>query len=141
VPLADRTLQTAPEGLPDELLIMMCDIFPTGYHGATKAINAFVKGTLRDGTPLRVNGSGPAEFIHQTVHDAVFVCLGCGPVGLCAILTARSKGVGTIYAVDSVDERLAEVEKMGAIPLKLGQDDIEGTILRATEGRGADAVD
>lgn len=122
---------------------MMCDIFPTGYYGATKAINAFAKSILPNDTPLKVNGNHPIdtnEFIQQSLHDAVFVCLGCGPVGLCAILTARSKGVTTIYAVDSVGERLQEAKKMGAIPLKLGQDDIEGIVSNATEGRGADAV-
>jgi threonine dehydrogenase-like Zn-dependent dehydrogenase len=74
------------------------------------------------------------------LSEAVFVCLGCGPVGLCAILTACSKGVGTIYAVDSVDDRLAEAKSMGAIPLKIGSDDIRGVVMGATQGRGADAV-
>lgn len=68
------------------------------------------------------------------------VCLGCGPVGICALLTARSKGVGTIYVVDSVDERLAEAESMGGIPLKLGRDDIPKVVMAATGGRGADAA-
>ncbi|KAJ5217563.1 uncharacterized protein N7469_011188 [Penicillium citrinum] len=61
-------------------------------------------------------------------------------IGLCAILTAKVLGAGTVYAVDSVDDRLEEARKMGARPLNLGTDDIPGTIKSATNGRGADAV-
>lgn len=136
VPFADGTLQEVPDNVDDELLIMMCDIFPTGYYGAMRAIECFrsldeVNGYGTDATYL----SKP-----QSLADAVFVCLGCGPVGLCAILTARSKGVRTIYVVDSVDDRLDQATKLGGIPLKLGRDDIQATIMDATEGRGADAV-
>ncbi|KIX04245.1 uncharacterized protein Z518_07799 [Rhinocladiella mackenziei CBS 650.93] len=120
VPFADGTLKSAPDNLDDELLIMMCDIFPTGYYGAMRAIECFR-------SPDQTN-------------DAIFVCLGCGPVGLCAILTARSKGVRTIYAVDSVDDRLDQAAKLGGIPLNLGRDDIQATVMDATHGRGADAV-
>ena len=148
VPFADGTLQLPPSDMSDELLIFMCDVFPTGFYGAKRAIEgleaqtklaaetfanpeAFNKETL----PLS-NGYSA----QQTLDDAVFVCIGCGPVGLCSILTAKSKGVKTLYAVDSVDDRLKEAEEMGAIPLKLGRDDIKKTILKATSGRGADAV-
>ena len=133
VPFADGTLSEAPEELSDELLIMMSDIFPTGFYGATRALQAF--------QPISHHTrNGHSEFHHQSLSEAVFVCLGCGPVGLCAIITAKSKGVKTLYAVDSVDDRLAEAKKMGAIPLKLGRDDIDEIIMQATDNRGADAV-
>lgn len=142
VPMADGTLQEAPETLSDELLIMMCDIFPTGYYGATRAIQYFPR--IDDSQPITNGNASTArasdEPRPQYLHEAVFVILGCGPVGLCAILTAKSKGVRTVYCVDSVDDRLAEAKKLGGIPLKLGQDDIEGTISKATDGRGCDAV-
>ncbi|KEF56200.1 uncharacterized protein A1O9_07781 [Exophiala aquamarina CBS 119918] len=121
VPLADGTLKSTPDGIDDELLIMMCDIFPTGYYGAMRAIECFRSADLANA-------------------NAVFVCLGCGPVGLCAILTARSKGVRTIYVVDSIDDRLDQAAKLGGLPLKLGRDDVQARILDATQGRGADAV-
>lgn len=128
MPFADGTLQPIPDGLEDDLLIMMCDIFPTGYYGASRAISAFLLQTNDD------------AFVPQKLSEAVFVCLGCGPVGLCAILTAKAKGVATVYAVDSVDDRLEEAKKFGAIPLKLGEDDVQKTVFDSTEGRGADAV-
>jgi len=137
VPYADGTLQHAPARLDDRLLIMMCDIFPTGYYGAIRAIE-FVQRPLvgpPTSAPPRAGG-----FVPQSLDEAVFVCLGCGPVGICALLTARSKGVRTIFAVDAVDERLAEAESMGGIPLKLGRDDIPKAVMESTDGRGADGV-
>jgi len=144
VPFANGTLQLAPEDVDDELLIMMCDIFPTGFYGATRAIDTFAHPPSANGNPTKMNGveksSTEDSFVKQSIYDAVFVCLGCGPVGLCAVMTAKSKGVRKIFCVDSVDDRLAEAEKMGGIPLKLGRDDIKAIVLDATEGRGADAV-
>ncbi|OQV08807.1 hypothetical protein CLAIMM_13025 [Cladophialophora immunda] len=140
VPFADGTLHPAPEYVDDDLLIMMCDIFPTGYYGAMRAVEYFR-------TPGMENGNGTYHLDNQSgllktqnLADAVFVCLGCGPVGLCAILTARSKGVRTIYVVDSVDDRLDQAAKLGGIPLKLGRDDVKEMVMNVTEGRGADAV-
>ncbi|KAK5189712.1 hypothetical protein LTR20_009275 [Exophiala xenobiotica] len=152
VPFADGTLQPAPTTVDDELLIMMCDIFPTGYYGAARAIQYFesqareLEGINSNATKQSQSHSEPqsqqqvASFEIQTLQDCVFVCLGCGPVGLCSILTCLNKQVGKVFAVDAVDDRLAEAEKWGAIPLKLGRDDIKGKILEATDGRGADAV-
>jgi len=144
VPFADSTLEYIPEEVSDEKMIIMCDIFPTGYYGAMKAITkllrnnetaeSIVGGTLHAPSALR------PTFEKITLDKAVVVCLGCGPVGLCAILTAKVLGAGTVYAVDSVDDRLEEARKMGARPLNLGTDDIPGTIKSATDGRGADAV-
>lgn len=136
VPFADGTLQPAPSTVDDSLLIMMCDIFPTGYYGADRAIQYFESQSRE----LESLNAKHAMFQIQTLKDCVFVCLGCGPVGLCSILTCLTKNVGKVFAVDAVDDRLAEAEKWGAIPLKLGKDDIKAKILEATDGRGADAV-
>ncbi|KAJ9628286.1 hypothetical protein H2204_009403 [Knufia peltigerae] len=139
VPFADGTLQPAPTSVADELLIMMCDIFPTGYYGAARAIQYFETQTRElDAINARTDDGGMFEA--QRLQGCVFVCLGCGPVGLCSILTCLTKGVGTVFAVDAVDDRLAEAERWGAIPLKLGRDDVKAKVLEATDGRGADAV-
>lgn len=144
VPFADSTLEFIPEEVSDEMMIMMCDIFPTGYYGAMKAItklmrnnetaDSIVGGTLHAPSALR------PEFKKVTLDEAVLVVLGCGPVGLCAVLTAKVLGAGTVYAVDSVEDRLEEARKMGALPLKLGSDDVLAIVKEKTEGRGADAV-
>ncbi|KAF2498487.1 GroES-like protein [Lophium mytilinum] len=141
VPFAEGTLQHVPPNLDERLLVMMCDIFPTGYYGAMRAIEFIGKPLLPQAVQ---NGSGhekrAATFEPQALKDTVFVVLGCGPVGICAVLTALSKGVGTVYVVDAVDERLAEAEAVGGKPLKLGRDDIQEIVMKATDGRGADAV-
>ena len=95
----------------------MADIFPTGYFAAARF--------LKD-----LNSRDREEF--------TTVIIGCGPVGICAI-TAALTMVKTVYAIDSVPERLAEAEKIGAIPLNLNDNPID-KIKAATEGRGADVV-
>ncbi|CAI7639241.1 unnamed protein product [Penicillium pancosmium] len=144
VPFADSTLEFIPNKVSDEMMIIMCDIFPTGYYGAMKAItkllrnndtaDSIARGALRAPSALRPN------FQRIILDQVVVICLGCGPVGLCAILSAKALGAGIVYAVDSVDDRLEEARKMGAQPLKLGTDDIPEIVKAATDGRGADAV-
>jgi threonine dehydrogenase-like Zn-dependent dehydrogenase len=47
--------------------------------------------------------------------------------------------VDTVYAIDSVPDRLAEAEKLGAIPINLNDGPVE-KIKAASNGRGADVV-
>ncbi|KND87153.1 putative zinc-binding alcohol dehydrogenase [Tolypocladium ophioglossoides CBS 100239] len=143
VPFADGTLQPVPADLDNSLLIMMCDIFPTGYYGACRAIEGLqtqFQSRLTSFNGPVADGGVNEDRIHYALSQAVVVCLGCGPVGICAIATARSKGIHTVFAVDSVDDRLEEAAQLGAIPLNLSRDDIMGEIKSRTEGRGADAV-
>lgn len=151
VPFADGTLYHAPDGMDHRLLIMMCDIFPTGYYGACRAIEGLqmqYKSRLTSfRSQLNKNGNASTSIpdvcgndTSKDLLDSVFVCLGCGPVGICAIATSLSKGIRTIFAVDSVEDRLKEAEQIGAIPLMLGRDNINERITAETSGRGADAV-
>lgn len=101
--------------------MLMADIFPTGFFGAK---NAFSRMT-------------PQEISNGTV-----VVIGCGPVGLCAIISALEHKPKHLFAVDSVESRLAEAKKLGAEPLNFITDK-EGMfekVKSVTEGRGADAV-
>jgi threonine dehydrogenase-like Zn-dependent dehydrogenase len=119
VPLADTTLVIAPKSIPREMLVLMADIFPTGYFGARR----FLAGLRPD-----------------EAKESLSVVIGCGPVGCCAIASAKYLTRGaTVFAVDSVEERLEEARKLGAIPLKPGDDAVEA-VKKATEGRGADVV-
>lgn len=121
VPNADGTVVKAPPEIDDQSLVLMADIFPTGYFGAK---NAF--------TRLSAN-----EIANGTV-----VVIGCGPVGLCAIIAALEYKPKHLFAVDSVDSRLEEARKLGAEPLNFVKDK-EGMfekVKSVTEGRGADAV-
>lgn len=107
----------SPRSVPESLLVLMGDIFPTGYFCASR----FLK-------PM------PAEQARKTVVAVV----GCGPVGICAIAAALTWSE-TVYAIDLIPQRLAEAAKIGAIPLAL-TDNPATAIRAATDGRGADLV-
>ncbi|KAL2796301.1 chaperonin 10-like protein [Aspergillus keveii] len=117
VPLAQTTLVRTPKGVPETLLVLMADIFPTGFFAASRF--------LTDLPP-------------RDQEEYTTVVLGCGPVGLCTIASALTM-VKTVYAIDSVPERLAEAEKLGAIPINLNDDPVS-KIKAASGGRGADVV-
>ncbi len=102
----------------------MADIFPTGFFGAR---NAF--GLL-------------AATMPRPEDTAVVVVIGCGPVGLCAIVAALEYKPKHLFAVDSVESRLALAKQLGAEPLNFATDR-EGMFRRVkevSEGRGADAI-
>lgn len=66
--------------------------------------------------------------------------LGCGPVGMCAIVSALEYKPAQVFAIDSVAERLERAKELGAIPLNFKTDDVKAEIKKATKNRGADAV-
>jgi threonine dehydrogenase-like Zn-dependent dehydrogenase len=113
VPLADGTLVAVPDGVGPVAALLLGDVLTTGYFAARGA----------DVRP-----------------DGVYVVLGCGPVGLGAVIGARELGAGTVIAVDSVPERLRLAERFGAIALDRGAADVGAALAEHTEGRGADAV-
>jgi threonine dehydrogenase-like Zn-dependent dehydrogenase len=99
------------------MLVLMADIFPTGYFAAARFLKDLPERDRREFTAVTV---------------------GCGPVGLCAITCALTM-VDTVYAIDTVPERLEQARKLGAIPINL-KDDPVAKIKAATDGRGADVV-
>jgi threonine dehydrogenase-like Zn-dependent dehydrogenase len=112
VPLADSTLVALPPGVPEEQALLAGDVLSTGFHAADS-------GEVRPG-------------------DVVAV-LGCGPVGLCALLGARERGAREVLAVDGVAERLELAARFGATPVALGPETL-ARVRAASEGRGADVV-
>ncbi|KAI1167844.1 GroES-like protein [Nemania serpens] len=121
VPFADGTVVKAPSEIDDKALILMADIFPTGFFGARNAFNSL---GMQD----------PAE--------ATAVVIGCGPVGLCAVVSALEYKPKYLFAIDSVDSRLEIARSLGAEPLnfKTDPEGITKRIKEVTEGRGADVV-
>lgn len=97
----------------------MADIFPTGYFGVKSAIEM-----------------SPSI----DVRDATIVVIGCGPVGLCAIVAAAHLQPKHIFAIDMVDSRLEQAKKLGAEPFNSAKDKeaMEARIKEVTDGRGAD---
>lgn len=129
---ADADLYALPADLPEELALLLTDILPTGYSAAFNARRLLDDGwltgaqwTLADAEAGRAPKAGTA------------VVLGCGPVGLCAISSARTL-FETVYATDLNAARLPAAEAHGAIALPLPQ--LREALAAATHGRGADAV-
>jgi threonine dehydrogenase-like Zn-dependent dehydrogenase len=64
-----------------------------------------------------------------------------GPIGLCATAGARLKGATTIIVVDSIAERLAVSQKLGAdFTVDFKKVNPVDEILKITDGRGADVA-
>lgn len=76
------------------------------------------------------------------VKDATLVVIGCGPVGLCAILTALHFQTKHSFAINSVASRLEVAKNLGAEPLnfKDGMEKMQERIRQVTDSRGADMV-
>lgn len=111
----------APAGINDEALVLMADIWPTGFFGARNAFNMLKP---------------------QEPADSTVVVIGCGPVGLCAIISALEYKPKHLFAVDSVESRLELARSLGAEPLNFMKDKegMQKRIKEVTDGRGADAV-
>jgi len=112
VPYADVGPIKVPEGLTDEQVLFLSDIFPTGYMAA--------------------------DFCDIKPGDTIAVW-GCGPVGQMAIKSAFILGAERVIAIDTVPERLAMAAQSGAITLDFMDEDIYDRIQELTNGRGVDA--
>jgi alcohol dehydrogenase len=114
VPDARANLAPIPEGLTDEQVVLVPDIFSTGLSGAES-------GNVR-------------------VGDAVAV-FAQGPIGLCATLGAKLRGAGLIIGVDEVPSRLEMAKRFGAdVVINYREEDPVAAIKRLTSGRGADVA-
>jgi len=72
VPFADGTLKVLTDNIEDDFAIMMCDILPTGYYGASRALSHFKTHKSvgeRDGQDCGANLQPQI----QSVSEAVFV--------------------------------------------------------------------
>src|SRR5207302_853807 len=67
--------------------------------------------------------------------------MGCGPIGLCAILVARRAGAAQIIAVDVNRYRLALAERLGPdLVLDARTEDVPRVVRGRTDGSGADVL-
>ena len=54
VPLADSTVMKAPSEIADKALVLMADIFPTGYFGAHNAFKEMSKAQIEQATVVLI---------------------------------------------------------------------------------------
>lgn len=111
VPFADVGPIRVENDLPDEKVLFLSDIFPTGYMAAENC-------DIEPGT-------------------SVVAVWGCGPVGQFAIRSAFLLGAAKVIAIDSVPERRAMAEQAGAVTIDSGGDVMEA-LKALTGGRGPD---
>src|SRR5438105_11916377 len=112
VPFADVGPLKIPDGLTDEQVVFLSDIFPTGYMAAENC-------DIKRGDTIAV--------------------WGCGPVGQMAIRSAFLLGAERVLAIDSVPERLRMAIEGGAETLDFEDVDIYEKLRALTGGRGPDA--
>ncbi len=112
VPFADVGPIKVPEGLTDEQVLFLSDIFPTGYQGAENA-------EIEEGDTVAV--------------------WGCGPVGQFAIQSAWMFGPERVIAIDCVPERLEMAREHGrAETIHFKEVDVYERLQEMTAGRGPD---
>lgn len=113
VPFADVGPLKVPEGLSDEQVLFLSDIFPTGYMAAENC---------------------------QIEPGATVAIWGCGPVGQFAIKSAWLLGAGRVIAIDEVPERLHMAATHGqAETINFSETDVFEQLKEMTGGRGPDA--
>ncbi len=113
VPYADVGPFKVPEGLTDEQVIFLTDVFPTGYMAAEMA-------DIRPGTVVAIWGAGP--------------------VGQFAAASARLLGAEKVIIIDRLPYRLrVAMDNTGAIPINFDEVDLGEALIDLTAGRGPDA--
>jgi threonine dehydrogenase-like Zn-dependent dehydrogenase len=114
VPFADVGPMKVPEDLPDDKVLFLTDIFPTGYMGA--------------------------EMCDIKRGDTIAVW-GCGPVGQFAIASAKLLGAERVIAIDRVPFRLKIArERAGAdVTINYEETSVREALKELTGGRGPDA--
>ena len=109
VPFADATHIKVPAGIPDEQLLFLSDIFPTGWQAAVQCD------------------------IEPTDTVAIW---GCGPVGQMAIRSAILLGANQVIAIDCLPDRLSMAEAGGATTINFETESVVERLNELTDGKG-----
>jgi threonine dehydrogenase-like Zn-dependent dehydrogenase len=109
VPFADKTHIKVPDGLTDEQVLFLGDIFPTGWQAAVQCD------------------------IEPTDTVAIW---GCGPVGQMAIRSALLLGAKQVIAIDRLPERLSMAQAGGAITINFDEESVIERLNELTGGKG-----
>ncbi|HEX4124457.1 MAG TPA: zinc-dependent alcohol dehydrogenase [Tepidisphaeraceae bacterium] len=114
VPFADVNCQVMPADLPDEKIVFLSDIFPTGYMAVEQC---------------------------NVQPDDTVAIWGCGPVGQFAIRSAFLLGAGKVIALDDaamVPERLQMARDAGAITVDIHDEWVYERLQDLSGGMGPD---
>lgn len=115
IPYADTSLYHAPKEVPEDALVMLSDILPTGFECGV------LKGRIKPG-------------------DTV-VIVGSGPIGLAALLTAQFYSPAEVIMVDVDEGRLKVAKKFGAtVTINSEKENPVERIMKLTGDRGVDVA-
>jgi alcohol dehydrogenase len=115
IPQADGSLYHFPTGGDEEALVMLSDIFPTGFECGV------LNGQVKPGDTVAI--------------------VGAGPIGLAVLLTAQFYSPAAIFVIDLDDKRLAVAKKFGATNLINSTDGKAALrVIDLTEGAGVDVA-
>jgi threonine 3-dehydrogenase len=99
------------------------------------------------GIPLRIAamleplGTSLRAVLEMDVSGGSVVVLGCGPIGLFAVASAKALGASQVIGLDVREDRLALAKRLGCdMTLDPRQGDPASHILEATGGVGADSI-
>jgi threonine dehydrogenase-like Zn-dependent dehydrogenase len=109
IPFADVAPVKVPEGLSDEQVLFLSDIFPTGWQAAA----------------------------HCDIEPTDTVAIwGAGPVGQFALRSAVLMGAEQVICIDNVAERLDMARAGGAITIDFDQESVLERLQELTGGKG-----
>lgn len=115
IPHADTSLYKIPAGLDEEAVVMLSDIFPTGFECGV--LNGKVK---------------PGD---------VVAIVGAGPIGLATLLTAQFYAPARIIMIDPDETRLEVARRLGATEtVKVEGDSAAQKVMEMTGGIGVDVA-
>lgn len=115
IPYADTSLYKLGPDADEEAMVMLSDIFPTGFEIGVR------KGAVKPGDVVLIDGAGP--------------------VGLAALITAQLYSPAEIWVVDLDENRLEVARKFGASrTFNGGEPKLVEKILELTGGDGVDVA-
>ncbi len=115
IPHADTSLYKIPQDVDEEAVVMLSDIFPTGYECGV------LNGKIEPGNTVAI--------------------VGAGPIGLATLLTAQFYSPAEIIMIDVDDNRLEIAKRLGATSIINNSDGkaVE-KIMKSTDGQGVDTA-
>lgn len=114
-PHADTSLYPIPASADEEALVMLSDILPTGFECGV------LNGKVAPGSSVAI--------------------VGCGPIGLAALLTAQFYSPAELIMIDRDDKRLDIARKFGAThTINSASGQVIDKVKELTGGKGVDTA-
>lgn len=115
IPFADTSLYKIPTNVDEEALVLLSDIFPTGFECGV------LNGKIQPGNTVAI--------------------VGAGPIGLATLLTAQFYTPAEIIMIDVDEHRLETAKQLGATTIINSADNkVVDKVMQITNGRGVDTA-